>query len=389
MADSTKTPLDYKFDYDALQQRQALTQALMAKALNPVQGQMVGGNFASPGALAQIGAPIMQALMAKHSMKKDQDSAKELSERYKHLQGGLDEKYGHTPVKMKGPDGELRDVLVGDRGTIKPIEGFGPAVKQEATAGGQLYDPYAGKKGEWMGEKFGPTQAVNGEAVQFDERSGKAHQVANRPTQVSVRPTMINQGESEFMKTVGKDTGEMVKNARLAKQQGQATLGTAAKLESLEKQGLFSGPTANIATSVGAFAQAMGIPVDAAKLGANEAYRSAIGEQAARALAGPGGAKMTDKDMDLFLSQFPQLIQSPQGRAQIVGRLRHAAQADIGYANEMEQRLNESFPEAGRLLGITPSAQSMPPAGMPSVPPTPQGSAPVSLDDYLKSRGGR
>lgn len=178
--------------------------------------------------------------------------------------------------------------------------------------------------------------------------------------------TNINSGENAFMKGIGEDSAKLVTNARNAKVQAQQDIVTADRLEGLFKQGVVTGPTANIAIAASALADTLKLPGVREKLGASEEFKAIVGRQAAAALSGPGGAKMTDKDMELFLSQYPQLTNSSQGIPAVIKAVRDNAQQKINYADSMEKSLQETYPEAARLLGVTPSAMPYPaqaPAG--------------------------
>lgn len=303
-----------------------------------------------------------------------------------------DEKFGHTPTMMQGPDGKMMSVLIGDRGTVKPVAGFSPAVKLEATAGGRLYDPYKGEKAGYLGDKFGPTQAVNGEAVQFEADSGKAHQVANRPSQVRVNANTINKGETEFSKELGKDVAGQFKAVRAAAEQGYKTLSTVEQLRDLDTKGVFQGPTANLALVLGQFGNTIGLPVDQAKLANSEAYQRQFSKEIAQVLMQGGGVgrSMTDEDRKRFEASLPSMLQSPQGRAQIYGQLELESKRSIARATSFQKQL-ESNPQykdsAGMLtmnpIDAQPSGMTLPPQA-PPMPGQPTGARrTMSLSEFL------
>ena len=361
---NAKIPLDYQVERDQLMQKQALANAIMQKAFTPNVGQMVGPHYAGGGAMSAIGAPIVEALMAKHMMNKNTEEARALAQRYSNT-AAADEKFGHTPVKMKGENGELVDVLVGDRGTIKRIDGFAPAVKQEATAGGQLYDPYAGKAGTWLGEKFGPNVKVNGEVVQYDQRSGKAHQVANRPANVQV--SNLNQaqkaGLSEYFKNAAGQVDAMGKVA----ESSQGLLASLGTLRELHNAGINSNITSGAATTLANLAQAAGIKVDPAQLANTETYNSLITDLWQRNVAQFGGNRGVTKDEAEEIKKLtPLAATSPRAREQLFAIHEKAAQRNI----QRYQEANASFAKAAaaddpRLFQIPMDVQGVytPPAG--------------------------
>jgi hypothetical protein len=201
---------------------------------------------------------------------------------------------------------------------------------------------------------------------------------------ISLNPVM--KGESKFMEQLGEDTGKMVTAARQAKQLGQQTLVMADRLTQLQQKGVFTGPTANIAVAASALADTLKLPGVREKLASSEEFKSLIGKQAAAALSGPGGGKMTDKDMELFLSQYPQLTNSSVGIPAIIQAVTTAAQQQIGYANQVETNLRKNYPEAARLWDVAPTNVGFPnPANAGGSGP----GNPIPLDQYLQNFGGK
>ena len=198
----------------------------------------------------------------------------------------------------------------------------------------------------------------------------------------------VQMGDNALMKKLGESTAELINTARTGKQQAQQMQFTANRLEELSNKGVFSGPTANVATTIGAFAQTLGVPVDQNKLGRSEEYNAILAQQVAKVLtAGNGvGRSMTDEDRKRFEQQFPQLVSTPQGRQQIIGMLRNSAAQDLQYANQVETNLRKNYPEAARLWDVAPTN-----VGFPN-PATAGGSGPgtpIPLDQYLKNFGGQ
>ena len=198
----------------------------------------------------------------------------------------------------------------------------------------------------------------------------------------------VNMGDNALMKKLGESTAELINNARTGKQQAQQMQFTANRLEELNNKGVFSGPTANVATTIGAFAQTLGVPVDRSKLGRSEEYNAILAQQVAKVLtAGNGvGRSMTDEDRKRFEQQFPQLVSTPQGRRQIIGMLRNSASQDMRYANQVEANLRKNYPEAARLWDVAPTNIGFP------TPVNAGGSGPgnpIPLDQYLKNFGGK
>lgn len=361
---NAKVPLDFQIEREQLAQKQALANAIMQKAFTPNTGQMVGQHYVSGGPMSAIGAPIVEALMAKRMMNQNTDAARELAERYKGVGTG-EEKFGHTPVKMRGPDGQLADVLIGDRGSVKPITTMGPAEEQAATAGGQLYGKFSGKPGSWLGEDFGPTEYVNGEAVQYDKRSGKAHQVANRPANVQVSAVNAGQkaGLSEYFKNAAGQVHAMGQQAD-SSQDLLSSLGT---LRELHNAGINSNITSGAATTLANLAQQAGIKVDPNALANTETYNSLITDLWQRKVAQYGGNKgVTQGEAEEIKKLTPLATTSPKAREQLFTIYENAAKRSI----QRYQQANKSFAAAAaaddpRLFQIPTDIEGsyVPPAG--------------------------
>lgn len=253
-------------------------------------------------------------------------------------------------------------------------------------AGGRVFTPQGAPIGTNGGPGWGTT-TINGDLYQQSATGLK--KLDNAP-KITVTPNVqvINKGEESFMKQFGEQTAKQLNGIQEGKANAQRMLTVADRLESLNKAGTFSGPTANAATSVAQFANALGIPVDQRKLNNSQEYAAVLGKQVAQVLTtGSGvGRSMTDADREAFMSQFPTLVNSPEGRQRIIGMLRDGARQDIQYADQVHKNLQSAYPEAARLFGIVPSTQ-----GFPNAQPA-ASTAPgkvMSLDEYLKAQGGR
>lgn len=229
-------------------------------------------------------------------------------------------------------------------------------------------------------DKFGPTKNINGEAVQFAEGTGKAHQVATRPAQtnVSLNPTL--KGEDAFASTLGKDLAGEFKAARDSALQGYNTKATLTQLKEMESKGVFSGPTANIAMTLSGFAQTLGIPVDGAKLANTQAYQQQVAKKIADVLTSGGGIgrSMTDADRKAFEQSLPTLLLSPQGRQYVYNQMDRDADIAINRHKALQERLskNPQYAQWAGMLTLNP-VDDAPGIGVspPTAPATNTGSS--------------
>lgn len=179
-------------------------------------------------------------------------------------------------------------------------------------------------------DKYGPTTTVNGEAVQFVEGTGKAHQVANRPAQsrtdVKIVPPAQKAGLEELAKQYAKNVSDMGEQAR----QAQRLSGALAQMGKLSDSGTFEGPLADPAIWVNRLAASAGIPVDKNKLSNSETYGSVASEAVQRLVGQFGGNRGVTKEEAAVIAQIiPQLQASPQARAQMTQILQGMAERQM------------------------------------------------------------
>jgi hypothetical protein len=252
------------------------------------------------------------------------------------------EEFGTDPRLMTGPDGQLQNVLVGKRGTIKPVVGYTPATKMEATAGGQLYDPYGGKAGPYLGEKYTEPRPVNGEMVSFGEKSNKPVQAATRPPQTRVEVVNAAQkaGLSEWSNLAAKTVSGMADEARGSVK----LLGQLNQMERSGQLGVFSGSTANAAMFFSNLAQSLGVPVEGQRLANSETFvPTAITAWQDMVRQAGGNRGITAPESEKIMQSVPQLSQSPQGRQQLIAYLRQLAHQNIADAHLAQQEYSEAL----------------------------------------------
>lgn len=407
-------PTAYGDKQDEWKRRQAIIDAMSAGAMQAPQGRQAGRLFVAPSPLEGI-AKVFQAYMANKgetALGEEKAAAREAYDT--ETRKALD---AYTTGRQTDPrqaaieaimsqDPRLRALGQGDleaaaKGAIQPkdlLPHQNPLqIPDLLTRGTQGFSPKrdiafvdgipVDKTTVSTGVRLQDYTDARGNAGQLNPLTGK-RDIVDKAPRVNVSPQINVQmkGEGKFLETLGGKQAEAVVAAQQAKQQGQQSLVMADRMEELLKQGVFTGPTANIAMAAGALSQALGLPGARQELANSEEFQGLVGKQAAQALTGPGGAKMTDKDMELFLSQFPQLTRSPQGIQAIINSVRRAAQQNIDYADRVSASVSEQFPEAGRLMGVTPAIQPFPVAPQSGGQ---SGSKVMSLDEYLKAQGAR
>lgn len=186
------------------------------------------------------------------------------------------EKFGN-PTQMRDKEGKLVNVLIGDRGTIKPVEGYDPYTKLEVSRG-EVYDPTQVKPGQRIGAPYQaaqtnvnvvmPGQEVDPDYVSFVKQMGKEDATAYRELESQVS-TYDN---------IDQYLGQ------------QKTL-----LESGATTGGFAPTLATFNNALQTLGVSLSPALENTKLMTNR-------ESAMKAglLQGPGAARLTDKDMAVF-----------------------------------------------------------------------------------------
>lgn len=418
-----------------LQRERALAQAMMQQSMQPSQVQMMGRVAVAPSPMEGL-AKLANAYFGRKGQERADQSEVELARRKSDIMGQQVEDYvgadstmtdaerqqirqaatsnnpmlmqlvtsaikakqdlaakraeagivsANTLAGMSDPSSVLSSVQSGTG-----IAGFTPKPELQ-TVDGVVYTVKGGKDGTSLAPVAGNpqygTEVINGDLYQVHPVTGKRTKLDNAPkVNVSTQVNNLNKGETKFMETLGTKTADAVDTIRNSKIQAQKTTAVVNQLESLDKKGTFSGPTANLATNLSAFADTFGIPVDKGKLGRSQEYAGVLAQQISAYLtSGAGvGRSLTDADREQLEKQFAQLVVTPAGRKRIFNSLRSAAQRDIQYADQVQANLEKSYPEAATLFNLTPAQQTYPQAPV-NTDPASEGGV-MSLDQYLKGK---
>ena len=261
------------------------------------------------------------------------------------------------------PDGSVQRIFTS--GEIKQLGNF--AKKDD-----QWSEPYLMRGTD--GKPLMVKKNLTTNEVDVVDKAPKITATAN-----SSSSSIVPKGETEFSKALGKDVAEEYKQARQTAQQAYKAKSFVGQMEKLEQSGIFTGPTANIATTLGAVGQTLGIPVDTAKLANSQAFQQQFAAQVANVLTMGGGIgrSMTDADRKAFEQSLPTMLMSPQGRARVYQMINGQADQDISRAKSFQENLNSNpvYKDSAGMLTLNPVDSS--PIGLPGgvLPP---GAKPVS-----------
>jgi hypothetical protein len=395
---------DYQYDPEAqaLERRQRVLDALQNQTLAPIQAPAPGqsGPFqvASKINPMQGMAQLAQAYLGR---KQNEDLTKEKEVFQKRsveqLREELQNYFGKTQAD---PQGALLEALSSNHPMMRSLA-MAQLEAQMKQGGRKLMQADPGKTliDESTGEVVLPRapqglppgvipgiseDGLSGPGWKMipDGRGGMARvtalgldpydKAAKTNTSMNVSLSPVIKGEGKFMEEIGGETGKAVIAARNAKVSGQQRLVMADRMEKLINDGTFNNVPANIAVVTSSLANVFNDNAVKKELANSEEFKSLISKEAAAALTGPGGAKFTDKDMELFLGQFPALTNSEAGKRAIINATKRAAQRDINYANAVEKRLRSDpkYTEAASLFDLSPSLEDFPAEG-PELPETP------------------
>ena len=414
---NTNIPTAYGDKQDDWKRRQAIIDAMGAQALQAPQGRQAGRLFVAPSPLEGI-AKVFQAYMAnKGETALGEEKAADREAYDTETRKALD---AYTTGRQTDPrqaaieaimsqDPRLRALGQGDleaaaKGAIQPkdlLPHQNPLqIPDLLTRGTQGFSPKRDitfVDGIPVDKTTVPTgfvlqdyTDVRGNAGQINPLTGKRDIVDKAPkTTISVNanPVVMGQraGMSEYFKNAAKQVDALGERANSS----QNLLNTIDTLRQLSAEGINSNLTSDMATTMQNLGQALGVKVDATKLGNTEAYNSLIVDLWQRAVSQYGGNRgVTQSEAEEIKKLTPMARYSPEAREKLFAIQSQAAERSIA----AYQQANQSFAEAA--AADDPKLFQIP--GYIQGAYTPQAARPsggqgevMSLDDYLKAQGAR
>ena len=407
---------NYDTEAESIAQKQKIAEAMQAASMTPMQQAQSMGPMASQTSWTNVLAKLVQAYAGAKGQEKAKEDKSALGQRYSSdLAEGM-QAYdktarghsipGDTPLP-EGVDGPVRqpemvkadprkavmDAMASNHPVLRDF-----AMKQMAEqAKGQVTPkdllPYAnpsqlmqnpadptkwGSKSN-LGEVDGmvydkdnrqivqlggpkPTfTMVNGDRMQVSPSTGAEKKLDNAPKITNnISTNVVNKGETKFLEGVGTSNAKAFEEAKSAKLSAQRTMQSMQKLEQLDAQGVYSGPQAAPAMYVGSLLDGMGVKVDTKRLATSQAYQGELLANLGSQLTGSLARSTTDKDMEILKAPLPQLIASPEGRAALRRQAIAKAQEQIQYADGVQAKMIEAYPEAARLLDTSPGQVPVP-----------------------------
>lgn len=314
------------------------------------------------------------------------------------------EKFGHTP-QVFIRNGKVVSAMLGDGGTVKELEGYEPTPEFAATNDGAVWDKRQGTKtGGYVGQTWTPPGVVGRDADgkpligQVESGSGKVSPLDKADRSIKIDSRSVTnlpgqkQGFEEWSKLAAKTVTELSEQAR----NSVNVIGQINQLDELNKKGVMQGPLANPAVWLGQIAKSAGVtlsPQDQARLQNSETFGNTAAELWLATMNANGGSRgLVKEESERIANNLPALIQSPEGRAQIMAVMRKGAEQRISdartaqreYGKALSTQNTEDF-TFGLGAAQLPNTAPMPASVAPSAQP---GAAPgvMTLEQYLKKK---
>jgi hypothetical protein len=146
------------------------------------------------------------------------------------------------------------------------------------------------------------------------------------------------QGESEFVKQLGKNDATTVTDAMKTRATAISTLQSLNKLESLNNQELISGTFATGRVGAANFLNTLGLASssDVSRIASSQQYDKVAKDVIFQTLGGKLGAGFSNEDRKFIEALIPQLESSPTARRQLITYMRDKNQQIADEANRLE-----------------------------------------------------
>lgn len=329
---------DYDLQQQQIQRRRDMLNALGSQQLG--SGQMVGRVYVPPSPLEAI-AKLAGAWMAGKGSKNLDSESQQIENKRREALGQELEGFDSNPDQMAA----ARKALVSAHPEMQQLGSMVYRRKNEKPA--EQWKVMTAEEKQKLGL---PAE----DAYQYNTVTNETKKLDNA---TKVTTTVNTPGlESKFKQQFGEDRAKEYTDLRERAATAENTLAIANQMKELEAGGIFSGPTANLATTLTAFAQAAGVPLDqetTAKMANSTAMQQQVATKiAAVLLDGSVGRSMTDADREAFERSLPSMLTSPEGRAQVIAMMETNAQADQQAFGQMQDAIIKQYPEMAPFVKI-------------------------------------
>lgn len=251
-------------------------------------------------------------------------------------------------------------------------------------------------------DNYGPIEVVGKDAQgrpiqgQRNLQTGKIEPIGNSGQTINVSNT--NNAQKAGLGEWAKLAGDTVKELSTAARGSVKVLNQLNQVEKLSDTGTFGGPTAATAVWLGQLAKAGGVPMSGdtlKKLQNSETFDNTAAELWLQTMNANGGSRgLVKEESERIAANLPALVQTPQGRKQIIAVMRQAAEQNIADAQAASSQYSEALQTDNPSKFTFGLSNTMLPNASPldAAPGSVAGQPPgvMSLDEYLKKmRGGK
>ena len=412
---ATTFPSSFDLEQSKLQRQQAVLDALMVQTRQP-SGQFVNnaaGTFYTGGTEQELAKGLLAFAGAGRQKELDRQTA-DLTDRfnagqqeavgeYLNLRQGTGETPGdpraaaikaiasqYPAVRALGEAELKRDPLelfkavaphadpaslpaiyAGGMGAFKPKRELGEV-------GGTIYDKGTLQTVQLGGAK--PTTAlINGDLYEQSPSTQSLRKLDNAP-KLSINNTVLNKGPSKLAEKLAETAAKDYETATTGVQSAKQSLDAVAKMKSLGPT--YIGPTANAAMFVSGVANALGVPIDQKKLANSQTFESESAQAWIQMMNQAGGSRgLVKEESDRIAKAVPNLVHSPEGRAQLMQMIEDRAKKTI----EVGERKRQALIRAGKADDPTKYFEEVTASGLEGVPASSPlgGQAPAAAPSWL------
>jgi len=401
---------DYETEASDIERKRKIYEAMQGSALEPLRTEAVGG-MAVPHSWTQGLAKAMQAYVASKGQDQVKTDRGALTQRYgDDLRSGMTA-FGETSATDKKK--AVYDALASnhpvlrefamkqltemgkDQLTPKDLLGIStPESVLAATHDPKQWKPKRELKGVTAGEVLvdaggnvaqpgaapgggqgWETVTIDGDLYQKTATGLKKLDNAAKVSLSNVGNTVVK-GQNAGIEAWSKGAADTVKELADSARQSVKLKSQLNQLEALTTGGTPAGPMADAAVFLAGLAKQAGMPVDAAKLGNAHAFNSVATQAWAALMAQNGGARgLVKEESEKLANSLPSLLQSPQGRQQIIATMRQVADQNIADAKMANAQYSKAL-QTGNLEEFTYGLSSTIEPQSPATPAAPGSVAP-------------
>ena len=196
---------------------------------------------------------------------------------------------------------------------------------------------------------YKPPERIGGDLYQGEDRpGGKLLKLDNAPkVSVGVTPTTIVAGSKAGMEAWAKKAAEAVDELSMQARGSVKMLGQLNQLEKLTQSGTLQGPTAAPGMWLGQLSQAAGFrtkPEDLAKLQNSETFGNTATNMWLEMMNAAGGSRgLVALESQKISDNLVSLVQTPQGRMQIIAHMRKVAEQNIRDAQQAQKEFGAAL----------------------------------------------